>query len=240
MIRLSVEDLKDQNQLEFGMQLLLNSELFKPFWAQLFHNIGYSQEYKRHVILEPICYLTEYRRSISKCVPIDPIIYDSNLDLGNEVASFIDVERNDDIEQVLVPYIQNKKYKYILLTDNYLIFPKLRLPGFLNYLKRKPKILERLRILVHYHIDEPRLSKGDLDTMIQYTKEVKSLGGRNQIGMVLSERNPEDTLEIRKSGKKEFIEHLSTKLRMGRIDVVAELFTGKLGFHSPVEIRINF
>lgn len=114
MIRLGAEDLKDQNQLEFGMQLLLNSKLFRPFWAQLFHNIGYSQEYKRHVIFEPICYLTEYRRSISKCVPIDPIVYDSNSDLGDEVASFIDIERNDNIEQVLVPYIQNKKYKYIL------------------------------------------------------------------------------------------------------------------------------
>lgn len=64
------------------------------------------------------------------------------------------------------------------------------------------------------------------------------LGGRNQIGMVLSERSPEDTLQKKESGKIEFIEHLSTKLGTGGIDVVAELFTGDSSFHFPVEIKI--
>lgn len=219
------------------MHLSINSELFKPFWAQLFQNIGYSREYKRYVIVEPICYLAEYKDSINRCVSVDSIVYD--LDLGPTVASFIDAERSDHIEQALVPYILNKKYTYILITDNPITFSKNRLPEFLNYLKQKTQILRTVRGLVHYHVDEPRLSKGDIDAMIRYTREIKSLGGTNQIGMLLSEKNPKDTLEIRQSGKEKFIEHLSAKLVEGRIDVVGELFTGKPGVHSPLDIRID-
>lgn len=220
------------------MQLAISSEVLRPFWAQLFQNIGYSREYKRYVIVEPVCYLAEYSRSMCKCVPIDPIIYDE--ELGTRVASFIDEEHSNHLEQALVPYILNKKYEYILLTDDPIIFSKERLPEFLSYLKQKPQIVRRLRGLVHYHIDEPSLSKSDLEAMTRYTRELKLLGGGNQIGLVISERDPKDTLRIRKSGEEEFIQHLSTKLKMGMIDVVGRLFTGKLGFHLPVEIKINF
>ncbi len=212
-------------------------KLFKPFWAQLFENIGYSREYKRYVIVEPICYLAEYNGSINRCASVDSIVYD--LDLGPTVASFIDAERSDYVEQALVPYIQNKKYTYILITDNPVTFSKDRLPEFLNFLKRETQVLRVVRGLVHYHVDEPRLSGGDINAMIRFTKEIKSLGGTNQIGMLLSEKDPMDTLEIKKSGKKKFIEHLSAKLVDGRIDVVGELFTGEAGVHFPLDIRTD-
>lgn len=219
-------------------KISIDSKLFEPFWSQLFSNIGYSREYKRHVIVEPICYLVEREGSIEKFVPIDPLVYGQGL--GIRVASFIDEESSNHLEQALVPYILNKKYKYILLSDSPVLLTKDRLREFLNYLKRKPHKVKELRGLVHYHIDEPKLSEADIDTMTLFTKEIKSLGGNSQIGIVVSERDPEDTLEISEFGKKGFIDHLSTKLKRGRIDVVGELFTGKPDFHSPVEIRIGF
>ncbi len=220
------------------MQVSIRSEVFKPFWAQLYRNIGYSSEYGRYTILEPICFLVDNGRLITKCVPIDPIVYGRNSNIGTDVASFIDHERNDCIEQVLVPYILSEKYKYILLTDNELIFPRSRLPTILNYLKRKPSILKRLTGLVHYHVDEPQLSEGDRNAMTWFTKNMKLMGGRNQIGMVLSETEPEDSLEIRALGKEKFVEHLSTKLGKGKISFSGELFTGKIGAQCPIEIKI--
>jgi len=219
------------------MNFPISSGLLRPFWAQLFRNIGYSVEYKRYIVVEPICYLVECTASTFGCVSIDSLVYD--FDLGPNVASFVDAERNDYVEQALVPYILDKKYRYILIADNPITFSKNRLTEFLSYLKQNPQISGKVRGLIHYHIDEPRLSEGDIEAMVLYTKEVKSLGGTNQIGVVLSEKNPEDTLEIKKLGKRKFIEHLSTKLKMRRIDVVGELFTGEPDFHSPLEMKID-
>ena len=221
------------------MQVSIKSELFNPFWAQLFQNIGYSKVYNRYVIVEPLCYLTGNNTSFTECISIDSIVYGSASEIGNDVASFIDHERNDDIEQILTPYIRNEKYKYILLTDHECILPKSRLPETLNHLKQNPQILKRVQGLVHYHIDEPNLSEADFSAVTQFTREIKMMGGGNQVGMILSERDPEDTLVTKKLGKKEFGKHLASKLSRGSIDIVGELFTGKEGEHLPVEIRLD-
>jgi hypothetical protein len=183
--------------------------------------------------------LTGNDTSFTKCISIDSTIYGNASEIGNNVASFIDHERNDDIEQVLTPYIRNDKYKYILLTDYECILPKSRLPETLNHLKQNPHILKRVRGLVHYHIDEPRFSESDISAITQFTRELKMMGGKNQIGMVLSEKDTEDTLETKKLGKKEFVKHLSSKLKKGMVDIVGELFTGKEEEHFPVEISLD-
>lgn len=221
------------------MQLSIKPELLNPFWSQLFQNIGFSKVYNRYVILEPLCYLTGDNDSFTECISIDSIVYGKVSEIGNNVAAFIDHEKNDDIEQVLYPYIRNEKYRYILLTDYECIFSKERFPGILHYLKQKPQILEKIWGLVHYHIDEPRLSEADFSANAQFTREVKLMGGRDQIGMILSEREPEDTLEAVKLGKREFVIHLSSKLKRGEIDIVGEVFTGKEGEHFPVQIRLE-
>jgi hypothetical protein len=221
------------------MHLSISSGLLKPFWVQLFLNIGYSTAYRRYVIVEPICYLAQDSPSTLKCVPIDPLVCGREVNLGNAVASFIDAERNDDIEQALYPYIQREECRYILIGDDPIIFQKGRLRGFQNYLEQHPQTLRKARGLIHYHVDEPRFSEGDVETIALYTKEIKSLGGANQIGVVLSEKDPRDTLEIKKSGERKFVEHLSAKLKMRRIDVVVELFTGKPDSHSPLQMRID-
>jgi hypothetical protein len=221
------------------MQVSVRSEIFNPFWAQLFQNIGYSKVYNRYVIVEPLCYLTGNNTSFTDCISIDSIVYGSGSKIGNNVASFVDHERNDDIEQVLTPYIRNEKYRYILLTDHECILPKSRLPETLNHLRQNPRILKRVRGLVHYHIDEPNLSEADFNALSQFTGELKSMGGANQVGMILSDREPVDTLEAKKLGKKEFVKYLFSKLSKGTIDIVGELFTGKEGEHFPVEIRFD-
>jgi hypothetical protein len=187
--------------------------------------------------VEPICYLTESEYGSLASVPIDPIFYD--FELGKETASFIDAERNDYVEQALVPYILDWKYKYILIADNPITFSEERLAQFMDYLKGNPQILEKVRGLIHYHADEPELSDADFKAMIQYTKRMKSLGGTNQLGIVLSEKEPEDTLLIRQYGEEEFTKHLFAKLRDGRIDVVGESFTGAPNFHSSLNIEID-
>ena len=219
------------------MQLAISSELFTTFWTQLFQNIGYSRVYKRFVILEPVCYLIGYNNSIHNCVPIDPLVYP--WDIGTEVANVLDEERSAHIEQILVPYIMNNKYSYILLSDEPLIFQRQQLPTFILYLQKNPYILKCMKGLIHYHIDEPCHSKADIQTMLQFTSELISLGGNNQIGLIISEQNPNDTLEVKKHGMEPFITHLSTKLKKDKIDIEGLLYTGYRNEISSIDIKIE-
>jgi hypothetical protein len=217
------------------MNISLKRDIFKPFWAQLFRNIGYSEHYQRYVIVEPLCYLVEEKQSIIQCVPVDPIVYPQVEYLGSCIASFIDREWDDCLEQVLH---LSKKYKIILLTDEELIFQKQRLPEMLVYLKNNQEIAKKIIGLVHYHFDEPSLSNGDIDAINWFTNELKSIGGKDQIGLVVSERDPSDTLEIIKLGEKTFENHLMAELFNGKIELVGKLFSGKERECFPIEIRL--
>ncbi len=217
------------------MNLSLKSDIFKPFWAQLFLNIGYSKHYQRYVIVEPLGLLLKDEQII-KCLPVEPIVYPQVSALGNHIASYIDKEWGDCIEQILA---FSKKYKTILLTDEDLIFQKGRLPELLIYLKKQPKIAQRVLGLIHYHIDEPRLSYSDIEAIDYFTTELKLVGGMNQIGIVVSEINPEDTLEAFETGKENFKNHLSSKLRGGKIDVVGSFFSGNQAKPVSIEIKLD-
>ena len=167
------------------MNLSLNRDALKPFWAQLFRNIGYSEHYQRYVIVEPLCYLIKDKQEIVQCIPVDPIVYPQVTCLGSHIASFIDRNWGDDIEQVL---LLSKKYRLILLTDEESIFERQRLPEILRYLRKSPEMVTNVLGLVHYHFDEPNLSDGDIEAMTEFTKQMKSMGGANQMGLVVRER----------------------------------------------------
>lgn len=218
------------------MDISLKTSFFRTFWAQLYRNIGYSEHYNRYVIVEPLCYLVEDKNEIIQCVPIDPIVYPQVEHLGSHIASFIDREWSDCLEQIL---FFSKKYPLILLTDEELIFQKQRFPEMLIYLKNNPEIASTILGVVHYHFDEPRLSRGDIDAINHFTKVLKSMGARDQIGMIISERDPSDTLQIIKLGEKEFEDHLANKLTMGKIDLLGKLFTGKEREYFTVEIMLE-
>lgn len=220
------------------MQLAINAEVLRPFWVQLFRNIGYSRVYKRHVVLEPVCYLTKHKGSIDECAPINT--FEQEKHLGKAIASFIDSNWGDHLEQWLVPYISDEKFRYILLADNPMYPPEESLINFLDFLKRERNVAQKLKGLIHYHIDEPNLSERDILAMTWFTKEVKLLEAKDQICIVVSERDPMDTLSIKKTGERRFIQHLSRKLKVGEIDVSGQLFTGDQRFHSLVKVKINF
>jgi hypothetical protein len=220
------------------MQLVICAEILRPFWVQLFSNIGYSRVYKRYVVLEPVCYLTGYENSIDKCVPIGVSRHDKHP--GKTIASFIDSNWGDHLEQWLVPYILDKKFKYILLADNPMSPSQENLVEFRNLLRRKPNVIKKLIGLIHYHIDEPYLSDSDISAMTWLTKEVKLLGAMNQVCIVVSEKEPLSILKSRKIGEEGFIRSLSINLQTGKIDVSGWLFTGEQGIYSSVEIKVKF
>lgn len=87
-------------------------------------------------------------------------------------------------------------------------------------------------------MDEPNLSEADIYAMTKYTNEIKSLGGTDQIGVVLSDKNIDSTFEAIKYGKKEFIKRMNTKLKMKEIDVIGELFIEKDLTHLPLTITL--
>lgn len=204
------------------MDVSLSSDAIKPLWIQLFRNIGFSKHYKRYVIVEPLCYLTENNSNI-QLASVDQIVYHNVKFLGNQIAAYIDKDWGDDIEQILV---FNKKYNIIIVTDEERLFKKQRLPELLTYLRKRPGIARNVVGLIHYHIDEPKLSCFDIEAIDQFTTEIKLINGLNQNGIVVSEADPRDSLEILKHGSEAFVNHLCTKLKIGEISIGGCLFQG--------------
>lgn len=216
------------------MSLTVRKEMLRPFWKQLYRNIGYSEHYQRYVVLEPLCYLAEENSSI-KCVSVDQIVYPQVEFLGKHIAAYIDREWGDCIEQVLA---FNKKYKVIIATDEELLFEKQRLPELLSYLDKNPDEAKKVLGLVHYHVDEPKFSRGDLDAIGYFAAEMKSKWARDQIGIILSEIDPSDSLTFWLQGDQNFVDHLSAKLAQNEIDIIASSFTGGNMEALPVQIKL--
>jgi hypothetical protein len=216
------------------MDISLSIDTFEPFWVQLHRNMGYSKHYQRFVIVEPLSFLIKEEHKI-KCVPVEPIVYPQVTNLGENIAAYIDHEWGDCIEQVLV---FSKKYNTILLTDEELIFQKQRIPEMLIYLKEHPKIAERVLGLVHYHIDEPKLSHADIEAINYFTTEIKSMGGSNQMGIVVSEANPQDTLNAYEAGKS-LGTFLSSKLKERQISLSGCFFSGYKEKPVPLDIKLE-
>lgn len=214
----------------------LNAESLRTLWAQLYLNIGYSKHYQRYVMVEPLCYFFE-QNSIVHCASVDRLVYPQVGSLGKLVADYIDLEWGDCIEQVL---IFDKRHNIIILTDEELIFTKQRLPEFLTYLSKDLKVAQKILGLVHYHVDEPQLSIGDIEAIDYFTAEIKRKGGNDQIGLIVSERNPTDTLNSLLHGQNNFENHISSKLRKGSIDVVGRSFNGKNRASLPIEVTLTF
>ena len=216
------------------MDISLSIDTFEPFWAQLHRNMGYSKHYQRFVIVEPLSFLIKEENKI-RCVPVEPIAYPQVTNLGENIAAYIDHEWGDCIEQVLV---FSKKYNTILLTDEELIFEKQRIPEMLSYFKEHPKIAKQVLGLVHYHIDEPELSYADIEAINYFTTEIKKLGGSNQVGIVVSEADPQDTLNAYETGKN-LEPLLSSKLKERKISLSGCFFSGDQKKPVPLEIKLE-
>jgi len=210
-------------------------------WAQLYKNIGYSTEYERFVVVEPVCVLLGEAGSLKTLRVLDPLVCRGYR--GRHAAEFIDQRRSEFLEQWLVPYIQDRQYSYILLPVE---FPSEE--GDVNYpartilrsLGRERNVAGHVLGLLHYHVNEPRLSSQDLGFMTWFARPALESGAPKQIGLVVSERDPTDSFSQRQSGSKAvFIEHMRRKLLLGGVDLDARQFDGSNNHHPRVAITID-
>lgn len=218
--------------------LSLRPKAFDRFWIQLYKNIGHSWRYRRFVIVEPKFGLVIENESVRLGTNLDALTCRGQV--GEHAADFVNQFDETD-EQVLEPFIGDKRYSYILLSDE---FPRISEPE--THLDRLLKTLgdaeeaRNVHGLVHYHIREPTLNRKDYEALALFTRKIKAIGGCNQIGMVVSDESPSDTLRVwnEKHPREYFVEHLRNKLEEGRISVSANFFDGSDDSHPEVSVRI--
>ncbi|MCI4352063.1 MAG: hypothetical protein L3K14_01555 [Thermoplasmata archaeon] len=213
-----------------------------PFWIQLYKNIGYSTEFHRSVVVEPICALFGIRGSVRTLRRLDLLVCRGNR--GKHAAKFIDRERSEFLEQWLLPYILDERWSCILLTnetpseqEDEEEYPPRK---FLRSIAGPSSNANGLLGLLHYHVDEPELSAKDLEFMKWFASRAKKLGAPNQLGMIASESDPADSLALRQtSSMEEFVKHMRRKLQIGQVDLVANVFDGSETFHPQVRMEVT-
>jgi len=107
-------------------KIVISREFLKEFFKTLFFHIGYSQYYKRYVVVEPVCIVTCIDEIVASCKSVDFLV-DGFYDIGSKVASVIDREHSDFIEQVFASYLKQQK-NFILIGDNPIMSPYERIP----------------------------------------------------------------------------------------------------------------
>jgi hypothetical protein len=226
--------LEGNNKTILNMEFSLKAESLRPLWTQLYRNIGFSMHYQRYVIVEPLCYLID-NNSYIQCVSVDQIVYPQVEFLGKNIATYIDKEWGDSIEQVLV---FNKKHNLIIVTDEELLFQKQRLPELLSYLSKDRQLAQKILGLVHYHVDEPQLSVGDIEAHDYFTSQMKLKGGKDQVGVIVSDNKPNNSLNSIALGEENFTNHMAIRLNQGFISIIGQIFTGKNKESFPVEVKL--
>lgn len=211
-----------------GNEVMITSSFLERFFSHIFSHIGWSKFYKRHIIVEPVCYIERVGNKLMGCCSIDELIYKSN-SVGKITSEIIDIESSDFIEQAMVHDLLEKK-EYVLICDNPILFPYERIPKFIECLKVDYKIVPKVAGIVHYHIDERALNENDVKTLQYFTKRIIEMGGRSQIGLVISQQDPTASFKLLSAGESEFIRFLFDEVRDNKITV-----SGKMFFQERVE-----
>jgi len=203
-------------------RIAISKGFLRDFFSILFHHIGYSQHYKRYVIVEPVCVITCIDGRVTSCKSVDALV-DNYYDIGSLAASEIDRECGDRIEQVFISDLRQQK-DYISYGDNPIIFPYERLPRLIKFLQENMDLLPTVSGLIHYHVNEPWLSEGDLKTLAKYSQTIIGMGGQRQLGLVLSEEDPSDSIKMTPLRKKDYIELMIRKCKTGTVRIIGAIF----------------
>ncbi|MEM3713061.1 MAG: hypothetical protein QXR97_05955 [Thermoproteota archaeon] len=209
-----------------SQRIVISRDFLEEFFKILFFHVGYSQYYKRYVIVEPVCIVTCIDGRVASCKSVDFLV-DNFYDIGSKAASVIDREHGDFIEQVFATYLEQKK-NFILVGDNPIMFPYERIPKLLKFLENNANMIPIISGLVHYHVDEPQLNENDLKTLTEYSKRIAEAGGQSQLGIVVSEDDPSEsvrtTLPRKEEQLKKYVELMISKCMVGEVKIAGAGF----------------
>jgi hypothetical protein len=111
---------------------------------------------------------------------------------------------------------------------------KSKILSFLERAKQDTELIRNMCGIAHYHIDEPEFSAKDENTLTNFSRVLISLGGRSQLGLLFSEKDPVDSLSLLHRGKDRFVCHYVQKVVDGDITVRAKLF-GEKSTQTPFD-----
>jgi hypothetical protein len=220
---------------------VMSPRALDPFWVQLRKNIGRSVEYDRFVVVEPTCALFGKDHRIQRVQTLDYLSCTGNR--GTHAAGFLDRERSEYLDQWLTPYLESKDHQYLVLSQE---FPSEDLDQdyppsvFLHRLSITPQLGRGLLGLGHYHPGVGQLSTSDVAYLEWFARSARSHGLRSMVGVVVSDRDPLDTLAHREGcTSAQFVDFMAQKAEKGKVDIIARAFDGSNLQHHDFTVSLE-
>lgn len=228
MTKKTFHDLHSGVDLILGIRVRFESKLLNEFWRQLHANISYSERYKKYVIIEPTFALLGKEDRVSALRLLDELVFENQV--ASKVVEVIDDKTSffNSEEQALLPYITDDRLNYILLSTSDYIPPISKNPvlRFLEMVKGDRILLQNFLGIAHYHADFEALSQFDIKSFEWLSRELSELGGGTLIALVISERNPTDSLSRIKEGQEAYCAELNAKFARRAVSIVGDVFDG--------------
>lgn len=202
-----------------GGTYFLTERFLSDLFVGLYSHMSKSFYYEKYVIVEPVFYINLKGNVLKRAIGLEKVLYNSQ-NFGEEVARMLDSAATEHIQQQII--MENQ---YILICDNPLIGPKNRVKDFLKFLTNNRKYIKRTDGLIHYHINEPNLSYSDIQSLKQFSKRMIELGGRPQLGLVISQPDPIKNFEfVNHNNKDVFISYMFSQFEEGNIHLSGAQF----------------
>ena len=111
-------------------KIYMKENLLYILFKDLYSHIGWSDFYKKYILVEPIWYIKTEGNTITDFICLDELIYNFKDSFGKIIAENIDKEASEFIEQAFI-----KENNLFFICDNPILFPNDRLKDFSKYLQ---------------------------------------------------------------------------------------------------------
>jgi len=163
----------------------IKKNLLNVLFSDLFSHIGWSNFYKKYVLVEPIWYIKNEEDIITDFICIDDLIYNFNDSFGKIIANIIDENASEFIEQAFI-----EENKNIFICDNPILFPHDRVKDFHNYFLIHKDEISQIGGLIHFHLNEKDLNEQDIKVLSNFFADIAKINAENNyLGMIISQKN---------------------------------------------------
>lgn len=197
----------------------IKQNLLNILFRDIYSHIGWSDFYKKYILVEPIWYIKTEVNTITDFICIDELIYNFKDSFGKIIAENIDNEASEFIEQALI-----KENNYLFICDNPVLFPHDRLKDFNKYLIVHKDEFAGMGGLIHYHIDETNLNENDINALSQFFIDVHEIGEKYEhLGMVISQKRLTENHSILEN-ENNYVSYMLNEFKNNNISLSAKLF----------------
>lgn len=200
-------------------KIYMKENLLYILFKDLYSHIGWSDFYKKYILVEPIWYIKKEGNTITDFICLDELIYNFKDSFGKIIAENIDEEASEFIEQAFI-----KENNLFFICDNPILFPNDRLKDFSKYLQVHKNELSGIDGIIHYHINEKELNEEDINVLSKFFTNILKIDNKNNyLGMVISQKKMTENNSILEN-KNNYIIYMINEFKNNNISLSAKLF----------------